>query len=272
MIEEACKLYLDGLTGQEISSVFGVTRTTIYRWLALNNIKRRDRSKSRQRYTFNVNYFKTIDSEEKAYWLGFLMADAYINTDRNALHLTLSNIDRNHIEKFKSCINSNHKIQDINYINDRHPNKMSRVSLINKDFILNIYEYGLVNKKTGKEKVPKIDNRFIIDFIRGYFDGDGSISYSKETLKAQFSIASASIDFLYEIKEIINSCLGYKAGCLVKNGNIYVLTYTGNKNIPKILELIYKDKTIYLDRKYRKSLEYTNDLNNRRSKNNSKEM
>jgi hypothetical protein len=49
---------------------------------------------------YNRHIFDEIDNEEKAYWLGFIVADGYLNSDRNMLRIKLGNKDKNHLEKF----------------------------------------------------------------------------------------------------------------------------------------------------------------------------
>ena len=85
-----------GKTQKEMADIFSVSVTTIQRWLKELGCKR-----ERRIYQVNENYFESIDSDEKAYWLGFLSADGYIHEGRNTITLELQESDRFHIEKFK---------------------------------------------------------------------------------------------------------------------------------------------------------------------------
>lgn len=67
-----------------------------------------------KKYQVNENYFEKIDSEEKAYWLGFLYADGNVRMHKNKsgiLKLKLKQSDKKHIEKFSKCLNSNYPIK-----------------------------------------------------------------------------------------------------------------------------------------------------------------
>lgn len=49
---------------------------------------------------YNRHIFDEINSSEKAYWLGFIIADGYLNEDKNMLRIKLGSIDKHHLEKF----------------------------------------------------------------------------------------------------------------------------------------------------------------------------
>ena len=70
----------------------------------LNNVPGRGR-----KYTLNEKYFKFIDNESKAYWLGFLMADG--NIYNNVIRITLAVVDFNHLVKFKSDLKASYIIR-----------------------------------------------------------------------------------------------------------------------------------------------------------------
>jgi hypothetical protein len=65
-----------------------------------------------KKYNFNENYFEKIDTEEKAYWLGFITADGSINLGYGKqkfyqLHINLKGGDYSHLEKFQKAIERN---------------------------------------------------------------------------------------------------------------------------------------------------------------------
>lgn len=63
-----------------------------------------------RRYTFNEHYFDVIDSQDKAYWLGFFAADGYNHVSKGYIELRLHNQDREILEKFKVSINASNPI------------------------------------------------------------------------------------------------------------------------------------------------------------------
>ena len=60
-----------------------------------------------RKHFYNEDYFKVIDSEDKAYWLGFISADGSVSKDAYHIRISLSSIDIKHLEKFLTCINAN---------------------------------------------------------------------------------------------------------------------------------------------------------------------
>jgi len=76
------------------------------------------RSKSTRQYTFNEYIFENIDTEEKAYWLGFLMADGYNHESKTCVTLRLQEEDKEILEKFKSFLNYTGNIYTFTRITD----------------------------------------------------------------------------------------------------------------------------------------------------------
>src|SRR5690606_24292057 len=107
---EIRRLYLEErLSSLNISKKFNVSSPTIQKLLRKEGIIRRV-GESNLKYAQDNDFFKNIDTEEKAYWLGFLYADGYI-TQNNQLRINLSIEDENHLLKFYNSINSNRSIK-----------------------------------------------------------------------------------------------------------------------------------------------------------------
>ncbi len=65
----------------------------------------------RRKYKLNESFFEIIDSEEKAYWLGFLMADGSVRAGQSQdgtghwnIRLSLATADKERIERFIEAI------------------------------------------------------------------------------------------------------------------------------------------------------------------------
>ena len=112
---ELIEKYKNGAAGTTLCKEFDITYYTLRKKLnelnlPTNNKKNFIKKPGRKNeYVFNEDFFETIDSEEKAYWLGFIYADGYITGD-DRCGIALKNIDNIHLEKFKKSIDSNHKI------------------------------------------------------------------------------------------------------------------------------------------------------------------
>ena len=216
-------------------------------------------------FKVNENYFKTIDTEHKAYWLGFLYADGCVVEGKKkkstplSLQLSLAKIDKNHIEKFNKDIESNYKITDHTIKNKYFS---SRITISNTEFSKNLIDKGCVPRKSLILTFPTEDivpNNLIHHFIRGYFDGDGCIHVNKN--KDTYSVSFVGTeDFLTTLQNIVFNEVGISKiniqnkGC----GKAYQTGWGGINTCKQWYDYLYKNATIWLDRKYDKFQEFVN--------------
>ena len=201
-----------------------------------------------RKYFFNQHFFDTIDSEDKSYWLGFVIADGSVRLSRlrGDLRIAVHRKDANHLEKFKYIIQYDGKLY-------KHPtDNCSTISLYSRILSGSLIKIGVIPNKTGKEFLPVIDSLLINHLIRGVFDGDGTIGCYNNSWALSF--CSCSNKLLLEIKSIINNALGINKGSInnLKNRNAYRLKFEGNRLAPLVGDFLYKNSNIYLDRKYEK--------------------
>lgn len=236
---------------KEILNDLSISITTLLKVLKKHNIK----CKSSKKYTFNENFFEHIDTEEKAYWLGFFYADGCVRirkeSSESKLKLSIKDID--HLEKFKKSINGNNKILIID-------SKTAYISLNTRVFTNHLINKGCYERKTFTIKFPYFLEEILIrHFIRGYFDGDGSISTSQRKYKGVIqnkrspilNFVSGSDEILNSIAYIISEKCKTKPRKIYKykNNNFgYIIWWTKN-DIQSIYNYFYKDSSIYLERK-----------------------
>ena len=216
-------------------------------------------------YTLDEHIFDIIDTEEKAYWLGFLMADGYNHEDRYAICLRLQSGDLEILEKFKNFLKSNAPIYTFKTITKTNKlckeYKEVRVNSVylSKQLAL----LGCVQNKTYRLVYPTcVPENLENHFIRGYFDGDGCLSIIRrkdrknaESKTYQFSIVGRE-EVLSLMQSKIVSATQIKELSLKKRKDsfIRVMHYSGFNVVLKIMNYLYKDATIYLKRKYDKYL------------------
>lgn len=202
----------------------------------------------RRKYTLNENYFSEIDTKDKAYFLGLLYADG-CNT-RSGVSINLESSDGYIIEKFLQKIESNMpvKLVTFNKLNYKPQNSIQLCSsILSKDLI----KLGCMPKKSlilkfpTEEQVPK---HLIHHFIRGYFDGDGSI-YRVSTSRLTFNIVG-TLSFINSIKSILEINCELNDVKPYKNDNVYSLSYGGNVQCKRIYDWLYQDcEDLFLTRK-----------------------
>lgn len=266
-IESIINMYMsDKMSKSKIANYFDVNPSVITRVLKENNIDSfRGNEFYQRKYSFNEDYFKVIDTEDKAYWLGFIYADGYI-TKGKILGIRISDIDKEHLEKFKTYIESNHPIHSYNSTNGYNVGrKFCQIELNSEYNISNIVDKGV---KPRKSKILTFPNEDILPkdltrhFIRGYFDGDGSVYISNTSVGVSFV---GTLDFLNKIKDslpINSSSRPYK----YKNKVIYEYKIGGGNIVKDVYKYLYEDSTIYLERKYNKFTEIINELSRRNKK------
>lgn len=241
--------YKKGKTLSALGREFGVSYSTIRNLLKRKGIKTEGNKHNFPRDEF---YFSNIDSKEKAYWLGFLYADGCVHSNSNEISITLK--DRDHLEKFRKAIKSNNKIGES--IDKRFSSmpKIYHFSIRDKQLKSDLIKWGCVpNKSLTLTKIPNIPRDFVSHFIRGYFDGDGSLHWLNGTKNFRISFVGTA-PFLKDIqKELgLSLSLGQQEGNQSKYFQV-----AGRKQVPMILDYIYKDsdENIRLTRKYKNYLD-----------------
>lgn len=167
---------------------------------------------------FNRHYFSLIDSKEKAYWLGFLFADGYIALEHKKsenyyrMGIGLSSSDRNVLVKFCRNVGLNPDYIKDRIIGSDFSNNQYQMSSIRwgdqkfaKDLINLGMEYEYNTKKGRRAKVPTLPilkkKEFMLAFLLGFYDGDGTLGYNADTGRIYPSLASSRKVFLQQIKD-----------------------------------------------------------------------
>jgi len=265
------KLYNDKIPVKSIMSQLNIKSTaTFFRYIKMLGIKLKGHFNANRKYNVNHHYFDIIDTEEKAYWLGFMYADGYIIYRRksnqksvNIVGLTLSAKDVAHIEKFKKAISAENpiRISKANfylikkYIGRRY--LQAKLNITSHLLCENLIKLGCVPRKSLIIKFPSqkiISDDLLCHFLRGYFDGDGWITHSviknQQRKHYKLGICSGSRKFILGMRDKISSILGINAS-LTKRKNLTIINYAGNWNFMAIADWLYKDATIFLERKHK---------------------
>lgn len=204
----------------------------------------------------NRHMFKEIDTESKAYWLGFLSADGWVSAKENdyKIELTLAKKDRGHLEKFKGFIGLENEIRDRVVANKYYS---SRFSFRSPEMKNDLIAAGCTPQKTFTLKFPTeniVPTELMRHYVRGYLDGDGWISYTGKSRQVGFI---GTEDFLMALIEKFN--LPNLKLYSVHNGPQKRYMFSG-KNSKEFITLLYNDSNVYLDRKYQAYLNYINDV------------
>lgn len=183
--EEITKLYQEGRTAKEISSLLGFKyHQPIYNYFKKMGWGRTGKTGKRI-YKVNEEFFKCINTEEKAYILGFMCADGHIERDR--LNITVSIKDKDILEKIRCAMHSNHPIKEVHRTNPYKKTNRETLTLVelmigSVELVKPLFNMGLTTNKTytlNGDILKYIPKYLIRDFLRGYFDGDGNVSFGR---------------------------------------------------------------------------------------------
>jgi hypothetical protein len=262
--ELVVKKYSELMNVKKVGDFFGVSFQPIMRILKQEGIKVEQR-----RYFSNETYFDIIDTEEKAYWLGFLYADGYIRESKsgNSLCLKLGQLDIEHLELFKKCVGSSHKItlgtsKTKSKTGKEYVSHMATFNIYSKRIVESIKKQGFHSRKTFTIEKPNLKEEYYRHFIRGYFDGDGCCYINERNdgcIVINYNIACASPNFKQFIIEELN-----KHSIDTTCQTSLTIDILRGQSAIKFFNYLYNDSTIYLKRKKEKGEKFVEYFNKKK--------
>jgi hypothetical protein len=200
------------------------------------------------KYCTNQILMDNIDTEEKAYWLGFFYADAYNKEKTGQIIIELQERDKEHLFK---CANFFGKPREpFLQLKNKGKYKAYRLELNGRKLSNSLKEKGCHGAKSFNIVFPSwLDDQLVKHFIRGYFDGDGCINIHQDQLNISIVSTKEFNIYLQNIFKTIN--INSQIYCPERyTGNTCRLDFGGSRQVSKFCEWIYENATIYLDRKY----------------------
>ena len=189
-----------------------------------------------------------------AYVLGFIYADGNINCNkRGSWFWSIQITDKNILEMIRDAMGSSHKISQKKKIENHK--KLYRFQIGSKDMCEDLIKLGLTERKSKTMLMPLIPKNYFLDFLRGYFDGDGGVWFglkNKQKNNKDYVIntafTSGSEEFLTSLRNILQQ---YKifGGSLVNKERGFDLKYSV-KNSLILYKIMYNSKSpLFLKRK-----------------------
>ena len=222
--------------------IYNCDPSTILRYLHEWEIPiRKERYNSK--YNINAHYFDTIDTESKAYFVGLLLADGHVSKD-GLIMLTMKDLDI--VEKFRYVIGSNAPIKT-----DRYRNYAFNIRC--KIMYEALISLGFTNRKSYQIDLERIlshiPKTLEHHFVRGLFDGDGSIRiYHYDYLKnPQYHFGFTG---LQNVVDYVKRYCGLHTKTVKESDITYTCVSSCKETINDIYSKLYTNATIYIDRKY----------------------
>lgn len=200
-------------------------------------VKNRDFTR---KYYCDFEYFKNIDTPNKAYYLGWAFTDG--NISGNQYRLRVHKKDKEILEMFSKELRSTYPI----YERDSYV----ELDITSEIFVKHLIRHGCTSRKTYNLRFPNISEDFLFDFIKGIFDGDGSYVFTEKTKK--ITLISASSSFVYFLQSVLidNAIITY----VTHTGNYYILSIERKDSIKKFVEKILYTHSDFLHRKKEKMI------------------
>lgn len=198
----------------------------------------------------NHDYFKT-ESSNMAYILGLLASDGTVRKNINEIKLTLNEDDSEILERIKTELQFEGNIR---HYEDSKGFKNATIAFTSAEIKKDLSKYNIVPQKTFTFIFPTIlKKQYWIDFIRGYFDGDGSINATAQGLRWQVCSATNNVlqvivDFFYDEYNIPKVKIQSQQR---SQNTLYTIQYSTNAT-KKIFDILYTPNSLYLKRKYDK--------------------
>lgn len=243
---KAKQLKVEGKSIEDIASMLGVTVGQL-KYYKLNHINRSSLDKIH--HIIDVNFFDKVDNELKAYYLGLIAADGSISK-RSGLKIELQAQDSYILEPLRNNISPTKPIYKYN-----RGNKGITYSLElgGKEFVSKLAVWNILPRKSmTNTSLPNLPKEYMPHFIRGYFDGNGSVYLSKEDRSLRLKFIGNSL-FIHELKHYLDL-----TNNIFTTDNNFTSYFSVAKKVEveRLFNYMYRDATYYLKRKYRKFLEY----------------
>lgn len=267
---ELCNRYAAGEPAKLLAPEYGVSVSLVSRILRRQRFQPRNMSEIHRRFECNHGFFDRIDTEEKAYWMGFISADgAIIHFQRKAnpqIAVSVALSDAEHLYRLQQSLGSNHPVHTYDYTESQGKGKnkpFAKLVITSEHLAMGLARHGIVPAKTHLIEWPTLPPDLLAHFTRGYMDGDGGFyivsPYGKtKSLQLTFRVTS-NIVFLKGCQSFLMQACGLKQTkiSLYKNSEgIGTLVYNGRQQASRIFHLLYDDAMLFLPRKRDKVIQY----------------
>lgn len=229
--------------------------------LTVNNVMKRNNITGRRNVFFLPcarAFFRTIDSEPKAYLLGFLAADGAIIERQGkpvGFSITLAEADAAHLMRIRELLGSEHKVY---CLQTKQGTRQCTLSIRSREMGADLEQHGVCRRKTFTHSWPTtIPDELLHHYVRGYFDGDGSVysqlpaGYRTRQVRLQMI---GTIGFLRSVQEFLLDRAQAGVGTIFDQGvpGMGMIQYGGNPQVARIANCLYQDASIWLPRKHQR--------------------
>lgn len=248
-VEYICNSYQNGTPRSVLATKYNCTDKVIVRILEENKIRIR-RMKNvgvhKRKFLINDNYFNINNqSHNSAYILGILASDGCVASSQNQIYIELQRSDKEILEKINIELNNERPVKD--YHNNSKNYDNSKLYFFSQQIKQDLAQYNIIPNKTAynNDFMENIESKYYIDYIRGYFDGDGCIKWTNGTITWQ--IDSTSLKTLKHIQKYLKDFFDIETKIVEKtdksivNLKVYRIYCYGYEKCLKLFQLFYEN-------------------------------
>lgn len=245
--DDMVSAYLEGATQKEAAAIHGATQGGIRRCLKARGIPLHRPA--------DENCFRSMATEEEAYWLGFLYTDGCIQAKANVVSLQLAVKDREHVHKFARFLKARSQPRDREYRNKGKMRRATFFACYSASVVANLIRAGMHDRKTWTITPWDGPPDLMRHFWRGCLDGDGSLYVAKRQ-RGEWGVAFIGNESMVRGFSAYVAHAGGRPGSTCPHnrpsptGNqCWSVSWGGNGNARFIASLLYSGAAVYLDRK-----------------------
>lgn len=243
--EQIAKIYLSGKSARSIMRAYGFRHhISIVDALRRQGIEQRSAPERNRLYKLNPHIFDNLDNEASAYLHGFIYADGHIGRDKT-LTINVSDEDKVHMDKIRIAMQTEAPVRIVK--NYGYGKANARLSFTDRYMASQLQSKGIVIGRTSPELAfSSIPESMFNHWLRGFFDGDGSARKSKSI------IFCGSYEFLSMLRDRITYHCQTNPNLAISEHitkSIHYIGYSGRLVALRVADFMYKDATIWLERK-----------------------
>lgn len=254
VIFDIVESYKNGEAYDALSRKHHMDKETVRNIIISNGLEIKDKSHAFQKYTIDETYFDSIDTPNKAYIFGLITTDGSVSSNPNHYHMriNLQERDENILKLIQQEMNINRPL--FHYISDNPSYQDQYILLVdNKHLVTKLRELGIDPNKTETAKFPNfIDDSLMSHFIRGCWDGDGTIGKFGRHYRAEFIGTEHLVSGIkMYVENKLDVHFSYRDAYCEMSG-IKTISIGGRIQVNKFLDFLYHDADLYIDRKYQR--------------------
>ncbi|HEY6287615.1 MAG TPA: hypothetical protein VIX20_18240, partial [Ktedonobacteraceae bacterium] len=243
-LQDMVTSYEQGESAQSIAKRYGTSYQVIQPVLVRQGVTLRSKREANKKQKCNERYFQIIDTQEKAYWLGFLTADGCVTRgkklgDSPRISLHLGKQEYGHLMKFKQALQASQMIS----VNERS----CSFTIFSSEMAEDLAQHGIRPNKTFSTKPAQVAIDLERHYWRGVIDGDGDFAKSGDSLKLV-----GDYDVVLAYQQFVFSYCPQVSANIRKNENIFTFSIR-RQATACMLQAMYGDAIVSLERKYRRA-------------------